>query len=114
MLAPSNATIAEATPQLITQVSSHRHKTCYKFEYTHRTERSGRTPPDFDKILSYAGVDVHGKKYDDLRNACIVYNAKHSKDSVKFYQGKSSFENQGVAAGILTLKENGYSEDKLR
>jgi len=46
-----------------------------------------------------------------------VYNSADgggSSSSVKHFQGMSDGQNQGAAAGILTLKANGYSQSWLR
>jgi len=128
-LAHNNATSAEAT---LTQSSMHGHKTCWKFEYVKKTEYARPYPNGFGQILKAAGVkeknenaadcydlayskDHHVSRSDEkLRNACIVYNAEHSKNDVQYYQGKDDVFNQAVAAGILTLKENGHSDDMLR
>jgi len=127
MLAPSSATIAEATPQLLDE----RPKKCYRFETVARSHYSMEVPNGWANILEYAGVKHkpnaasnykhnyagdHWVTYRDRynRNACIVYNANYSKSSVQHYQGMSDLENQGVAAGILTLMAHGYSEHSLR
>jgi len=72
---------------------------------------------NFATILSYAGMNVQGKSNEDQRNTCIVYNSADgggSSSSVKHFQGRSDGQNQGAAAGILTLKANGYSQSWLR
>jgi len=57
---------------------------------------------------------------EHLRNECISYIAKHSKissglwDAIRHYQSLWDYQLQEIAAGIITLKDSGYSDVQLR
>jgi len=65
-------------------------------------------------VLVHAGINVNGKSDDDKRNTCIVFNRDRSSSSTGHYQGMGTWENEGAAAAIITLKANGYSEQSLK
>merc|ERR1719362_920682 len=60
------------------------------------------------KITTSAGVTKNS-----VTHALFTMRSTQKND-VQYYQGKDDVFNQAVAAGILTLKENGHSDDMLR
>merc|ERR1719273_2801110 len=97
---PAPAT-AEPTPAP-TPVPTPKPKACYAFAR------------GVQNVLVHAGINVNGKSDDDKRNTCIVFNRDRSSSSTGHYQGMGTWENEGAAAAIITLKANGYPEETLK
>jgi len=68
----------------------------------------------FPEILEKFGIGVYDLSHDEQRNACIRFNYHHSRTGVARFQRMNDHQNRGVAACILTLKQNGYSDAKLK
>jgi len=62
----------------------------------------------WSSVLGSAGISEHN------RNTCIVYNYDRSSSSVSHFQGMNDEKNQGAAAAILTLQQNGYDVSQLK